>query len=153
MERPLRIWLAGALLGTACAGTQAATTIVECVEADGTVSFRSACPPGTQKRGERQYATIIGGGGDRTRADLPPVSLYVVENCEPCNVVRDALIARNVPYTVKDITHDAALQQELREVSDGFLIPTLMVGDTALAGHDRAALDAALIAAGYLEAE
>ncbi|MEQ8233282.1 MAG: glutaredoxin family protein [Gammaproteobacteria bacterium] len=131
--------------------TTPARTVVECIDGDGNVSFRDRCPPGMTKQGEKQ---LRGVGGDEapsidTIAAANPVTLYVVPQCDACDLVRNALDGYEIPFTVKDVQDDAAAQEELKGRSGGLTVPTTLIGERVLTGYSRDAIDGALRQAGY----
>ncbi|MEQ8663547.1 MAG: glutaredoxin family protein [Gammaproteobacteria bacterium] len=130
-----------------------ARSVVECVDGDGNVSFRDSCPPGMTKKGEKRLRGV--GGSDADGPDLAdiaaahPVTVYVVPQCDACDLVRNALSSRDIPHTVKDVQDDAAAQEELKGRSGGLTVPTTLVGERVLTGYSRDAIDGALRQAGY----
>jgi glutaredoxin len=128
-----------------------ARTVVECVDADGNVSFRDRCPPGMTKKGEKQLRGV-NSAPEPSVADIAatnPVMVYVVPQCDACDLVRNALDSRDIPYDLRDVQDDAAAQEELKGRSGGLTVPTTLVGDRVLTGYSRDAIDGALRQAGY----
>jgi glutaredoxin len=154
MQRAKQVVLWGSLAAivTALAATAvSALTILECKDKDGTVSFSDLCPPGSVKIGERRYAAI---GGERNpdaryAPERPTITLYSVANCDACDLVRNVLDTRAVPYNEKNVADDAATQEELRTATGALNVPTVLIGTTPLSGYNRSALEAALNNAGY----
>ncbi len=129
----------------------AAVTVVECVDADGTSSFRDKCPPGTTKTGDKKL-TGIAPNKAKTAAEVAasmPVFLYTVPNCDACDLVRNALSTRGVPVTEKNVEDNSANQDELKAKAGSLTVPSVVVGCTVLSGYNRSALDNALNQAGY----
>ena len=68
-----------------------ALTVVECVDADGTTSFRDSCPPGVEVKGTKELP-------GKRKDDIPPsvadvakdnpVVLFVAPNCNACDLVK-----------------------------------------------------------------
>jgi glutaredoxin len=143
------------LLTVTGSGPAAAVTVYECVDEAGNSSFRDRCPPGTIKKGERQVT------GDRKEAPpditettkTSPVTLYIGPQCDACDLVRASLQSRGVPFTVKDASKSAEVQQELLKAtgSEGgaVVVPTLMVGTESINGYNKKAIDDVLNRAGY----
>ncbi|MFT4580965.1 MAG: glutaredoxin [Gammaproteobacteria bacterium] len=132
----------------------AAITVVECIDSDGNSSFRDNCPPGmslkstqTLRGDKKEDATSP--SSDQAALDSPVV-FYSAPNCEACELVRDQLKGRDIPYTEKDATSDQAVQGELAAVTGGPLtVPTVTVGEQKFTGYNRSDLKSALTDAGY----
>jgi glutaredoxin len=127
-----------------------AVTVVECRSPDGNVSFRDRCPPGTEKTGQKRVAT--GKKRSATASETAaqnPVTLYSVPNCDACDLVRNRLTTRAIPFTEKSVETDVGAQQELKEKSGSLTVPTITVGAASIQGYDRTALDSGLERAGY----
>ncbi|MGQ0656755.1 MAG: glutaredoxin family protein [Chromatiales bacterium] len=138
----------------ATAAPAAAVTIVECVDETGHSSFRSFCPPGTSKKGEKKLA------GDRKPDTIDinliaaqhPVTLYAAPNCQACDLVRIQLQSRGVPFAEKDVSADVEKQNELRSLVGGsgaLTVPVVHLDEDILTGYNQQALDASLSRAGY----
>ena len=131
-----------------------AITVVECVDSAGHSSFRDRCPPEmtVAARMELRGKPEVVGPDLEEIAKSHPVVLYSAPNCEACDLVRDQLIARKVPFSEKDSSEDREVQSALAEATGGTLtVPTTSVGDQSFVGHKKSELDAALSAAGYPE--
>ncbi|MGR8920395.1 MAG: glutaredoxin family protein [Gammaproteobacteria bacterium] len=129
----------------------AAVTVVECVDAEGNSSFRDTCPPGTTKKGEKQLRGL-GGTKEMSIAQVAasnPVTVYVVPECDACDLVRNSLSSREIPFKEVDVQDNAELQQELKSIAGGLTVPAIVVGDDVLTGYSRDAIDGALAKAGY----
>ena len=129
----------------------AARTVVECREADGSLSFRDHCPPNEAKTGEKRLrnAPKISELSAAQLAKTTPVILYSVPNCDACDLIRLQLQSRTIPFTEKDVSSNAVTQQELQTASGALTVPTVLIGDKAQAGYDRAALNQRLTEVGF----
>lgn len=128
-----------------------AATIVECEDAAGNRSFEAACPPGSQLVEEKKYYTGPKNTGpdlDRLQAEQPVV-LYSVPTCEACDVVRSYLNSRGTPFTEKNVSDDAALQEELSAISGELSVPVVTIGEQMVSGYNKPALKEKLDTAGY----
>jgi len=144
--------LAGFIL--AAAVPVSAVTVVSCKDQDGSTYFADRCPPGAVRMAEKEVR-----GGPRRDAEAAlaevakthPVVFYSVSDCDACDLVRQQLKSRNVPYTEKDVgPNQIDNQQALKAVGSGNMtVPTVVVGTQAFTGYSRAALDAGLDGAGY----
>lgn len=143
----------GPALTLALAGhvSAAAITVVECVDAAGAASFRDRCPPGTVQTGELQIhnATVAADGSLEEVASENPVLLYVVPECDACDLVRNLLQKRSIPYDEVDVQDNAERQENLKALSGGLVVPAVTIGATVLTGYSKTGLDNALTQAGY----
>ncbi len=128
-----------------------AVTVVECVDAEGNSSFRSACPPGTTKKGEKHLRGTRAPEepGMEEIAAANPITLYSVPDCDACDLVRNALAGRGIPFTETDVQDNAERQEELKAATGGLTVPALKIGERVLTGYSRDAIDGALEQAGY----
>ena len=131
-----------------------AVTVVECVDTDGNSSFRDKCPVGMTVKGTKKLPgsrekVETGPSAEDAIRDFPVV-FFTTPECEACELVRDQLNGRDVPYTEKDATNDRAIQGELAKITGGALtVPTVTVGEQKFTGYSRNDLKAALTEAGY----
>jgi glutaredoxin 3 len=132
----------------------AATKVYECIGASGKTTFSDHCPPGTRKK-EIQFQTSVSALSAEEKAEKSEekaegsVILYSVERCDACDLVRNFLKTRNIPFTEKNVTDDMDIQKEIREKSGSVTVPVTMIGGKTLRGYDSYALSDAIIAAGY----
>lgn len=78
-----------------------------------------------------------------------PVTLYTSPNCkEGCDAARAALNRRSVPFKEVQVW-DEATNGELKRVSGGNDVPTLVVGRSVHRGFEQGAYDALLDSARY----
>lgn len=141
-------------LALAAAGAVSAVTVVSCKDKDGSTYFADRCPPGAVQLGEKEVR------GDRRRdpaaelaevAKAHPVVLYSIAGCDACDLVRQQLQARKIPFTEKDVGADQIdNQQALKAAGKGNMtVPTVAIGERTFTGYSRAALDLGLDDAGY----
>jgi glutaredoxin len=129
----------------------AAVTVLECVDDAGNSSFRDKCPPGSTKAGDKVFLGVSSKKAKSAKeiAAENPVVVYSIPNCDPCDLVRNVLNTRGVPFSEKNIQDDAALQTELKAKTGDLTVPSVLVGATVLTGYNRAALESALNQASY----
>ena len=78
-----------------------------------------------------------------------PVTLYTSPNCkQPCAAARDALNKRAVPFKEVQVWNNET-NEELKRVSGGNDVPTLVVGRSVHRGFEQTAYDALLDSARY----
>jgi len=146
-----RMYFVGLVLALTT-GSAAAVTVYQCKDTDGNLTYESACPPGTTEVKQQDYDAEGGQAPVQPTGDLPEVTLYLVPECDTCAQTRDFLEARDIPFTTKDVKTDFALQEELKKRSGSLRAPTVVVGETAVVGFNRAGLTAALQESGYIPA-
>jgi glutaredoxin len=135
------------------AGKAGAVTIYECEDEAGNRSFQQACPPGTTRIDTRQVYT----GPRETVPDMAaisaeaPVVFYSVPTCDACDLVRNYLDQRGIPFTENNVSNDIDLQGELMERTGELSVPVVMVGDQQISGYNQPLLESELNAAGYPE--
>ncbi len=124
------------------------------VDEYGNVTYTSTLPFGSESDVEIRD---IEGGVDpaddfiaRDKATgLSPVTLYAVEKCRICDVIRKQLKARNVPFTDVDPSQDPVVYNKLQEITGGSSVPAISVGDKVISRYSYLELKEALNAAGY----
>lgn len=142
----LAVWLA-----TSSMAASAATTVLQCEDADGNHTFQERCPPGAKaviikqiQTGSRNSTAIL----DMLQEEKPVV-LFRVANCEACDRVRSYLRCRGVPFAEKDVSNNAAVQEELMTKTGELSVPVITIGDEVVDGYSDADLKHHLDAAGY----
>ena len=129
----------------------AAVTVVECVDGDGNSSFRDKCLPGTTKKADKKLLGVST-KKEATAADIAaanPVILYSVPACDACDLMRNVLTTRNIPFNEKNVQDNVANQQEMKAKTGALTVPALTVGSTVVTGYSRSAVDNALNQVGY----
>ncbi len=132
-------------------------TIYRWVDKDGKVVFSDTPPPkeiatSTQKR--------VGGGAYSDTAGLPyatqlamqrnPVTLYTASDCGTfCEQGRTLLSRRGIPYSERDASNDPKAAEAVEKAVGAFIVPVLMVGESALKGFDEGTWQSTLDTAGY----
>lgn len=130
--------------------TPAKTTVVQCVDANGEVTWRSACPPDQSEVARRDVYT--GENRDTARVaakQQAPVLLYTVSACETCDLVRTFLDRIGVPYTEFDLETDVAAQDRLEAQLGRLVAPVTSIGSDVIEGYDRSRIRALAVDAGY----
>lgn len=122
------------------------------VDEDGNVTYQDQPPP--DESGQVQtFGEPAGESEDAAAAGttLPDVdiTLYSIEVCNACDLVRELLDERGLPFTEKDAEHSVAVQDELREVSGVLSVPVLAIGDEVLSGFNRELILRVLRDAGF----
>lgn len=109
------------------------------VDEDGNVTYQDQPPPDDSGQVQAFDESPDESTGGAQGAALPDVdlTLYSIEVCDACDLVRNLLNERGLPFTEKDAENDAAVQEELREVSGALSVPALAIGDEVLTGFNR----------------
>lgn len=129
-----------------------AVTVFECIDGAGDKSFRDKCPPGMTIRSTQKLPTELS-GKDPTIKDVlreSPVVLFSATSCAACDLVRDQLEQRSVPFTEKNATENRDVQAELAKITGGpLIVPTMTIGPQKFSDYSRSDLKSALTDAGY----
>lgn len=136
-----------------CWGTQqaAARTIVECVDAEGNSFFSDKCPPEATKKDEK-HLLGVGPKSDPAigaAALAYPITVYTIPECDACDLIRQSLRGRGIPFTELDVQDNAERQTAMQHATGGLTVPSVTVGEKVVTGYSREGLDQALKAAGY----
>jgi glutaredoxin len=133
-----------------------AVTIFECVDEAGNSTYQDRCPPGTTPANEKDFRT---GSGDSKPAATPgaappdvEILMYSAPNCDACLILRGVLDEYKAPYTDKNINAGDEVKRELQEKVGGaetLTIPTIIVGETVIAGFKKDNLISTLEQAGF----
>ncbi|RME32585.1 MAG: glutaredoxin family protein [Gammaproteobacteria bacterium] len=135
------------------AGGARAATVIECVDAEGRHSFQDHCPVGT-----REVRKLRIGPERKKEPEAPdleqlaadhPITLYAVPDCEACDLVRQYLRERNLPFTERDASSDVAVQTDLKALAGTLTVPVLSVDDKVIKGYNSQLLDVTLSQIGY----
>jgi glutaredoxin len=125
-----------------------AVVVYECEDGLGNRAFERHCPPGTTLISERKIYT------GKKDADIPDVDItfYTVPSCDACDIVRNVLDKYGAQYAEKNVKEDVALQIELQERTgeEGTLsVPTVIIGEKMIIGHNKQNLVSILEEAGF----
>lgn len=140
--------IGGALIAT---GAQAGK-LYKWVDADGNVSYQDKAPP--EDNGKVEHKEL---GKEKSAkpegldelAERVPVVLYAIPKCSPCDLARNYLKARGVPFADKDASTDVAVQADLRKRAGSLSVPTIAVGEKVITEFSQAWLESELTQAGY----
>lgn len=119
------------------------------VDDEGNVTYQDRPPPDNSG----QVQTIGETAEETAAAELPDVDvvLYAIEVCESCDLVRNLLTERGVPFSERDAEADAEIQEELKEIAGVLSVPVLVIGgDEVLTGYNRDLIENELEEAGFV---
>jgi len=117
------------------------------VDEDGNVTYQDRPPP----EASDQMQTFGGSAETDPAAALQDVALtlYTKQQCDACDLVRELLNERGLPFTEKNAGTDAEVQAELKELAGVLAVPVLAIGDRVLAGYNRDLILSELVEAGF----
>ena len=73
------------------------------------------------------------------------VIIYSTPTCPYCKQAKAYFKERNVMYTEKDVSSDAAAQAEMTKKSGGFIgVPVIDINGTIIQGFDKPKIESAL---------
>ena len=131
-----------------------ADKVLQCKDEEGNISYQEFCPPGTTAVGEKQYGrkNKTSAESETTNADIS-ATMYVVPDCDTCDLVREFLEFRKISVTEKNVNDSLEVQNELKDKtgSEDLKVPVTFIGENSVTGYDRQQLQAALKSAGYTE--
>jgi glutaredoxin len=141
--------LAALLVGLPC------HALYKVVGPDGRVTYTDR-PPATAPGSK--VSSLGAGGNAIAETQLPlelrqpavryPVTLYTMNNCNPCDAARELLRQRGIPFAEKQVLsrEDA---EALQRLSGGTQAPTLAIGSQVLRGLSGDTWNSYLDSAGY----
>lgn len=152
----MRVLLAVILAGvSATAGAQ----LYRWTDEKGKVHFGDTPPP-TSAREVQKKAAVRGGDAktapgtaaepfvlQQARRDYP-ITLYSTPGCEACDLARQLLNGRGLPFREVSVTTDQQIA-ELTNAVGSNSVPAMVVGPTVVKGFEEGAYQRALDAAGY----
>ncbi|MEN6584844.1 MAG: glutaredoxin family protein, partial [Sulfuricella sp.] len=125
------------------------------VDGEGKVHYTDQQPPASAKKVEEKHL----GGNSIDTSGLPyktrqavmksPVTLFASDCGMGCDLARELLSQRGIPYTTKNPQTSSDDAQALKKLTGELNVPVLVVGSAVNKGYEKGAWDAALDAAGY----
>lgn len=127
-------------------GSAGAATVYRWVDQAGHVIYQDTPPPpGAHDVQEKDLTS----GASTTRAAHPPVIVYVIPHCPPCDSIQHFLKRRQVPFTEVNIADDPKLRADMERKTGYASVPTVSVGKTNINGFVPSWLQSELTKAGY----
>jgi glutaredoxin len=128
----------------ACAAGAASAQLYRWTDEKGRVHITDTPPPPSAKSVQKTKPGAV----TQAIKDFP-VTLYTSPSCkEGCAAARAALNRRSVPFKEVQVS-DEPTNEELKRVSGGNDVPTLVVGRSVHRGFEQGAYDALLDSARY----
>jgi hypothetical protein len=143
------------LVVLACAGAASAQPLYRWTDENGRVHITDTPPPASARNVRKIKPVAPRAAEPEQSFELRqamrdfPVTLYTAPNCkEPCAAARGQLNKRAVPFKEVQVWDQQSID-ELRRISDGEDVPTLVVGRSVHRGFGQEPYDALLDAARY----
>jgi glutaredoxin len=152
------------LIGLICTGCMAmllspvhAQTVYRSIGADGHITFSDKPPTASAKMTPVETGAKDAGTGGATLpfelsqlANKYPVTLFTSKDCAPCDMGRQLLRTRGVPFTEKTVTTTED-SEAFQRLSGGSSLPLLSLGSQQIKGFSDFEWNQYLNAAGYPE--
>jgi glutaredoxin len=149
----IRFTLLGIVL--ACVAGAATAQLYRWTDEKGRVHITDTPPPASAKNVQKKKPGAVSAVESQTPFELNqairdyPVTLYTSPNCKaPCDAARGVLNKRGVPFKEVQVWEEQS-NAELKRVSGGNDVPTLVVGRSVHRGFEPGAYDALLDSARY----
>jgi glutaredoxin-like YruB-family protein len=65
------------------------------------------------------------------------VTIYSTPTCHFCQLAKEFLTEKNIPYTNYDVSMDAAKRQEMIQMTGQLGVPVIVINDSIMVGFDR----------------
>ncbi|MHB0973394.1 MAG: glutaredoxin family protein [Thiobacillus sp.] len=142
------MWLAAA------STSLAAASLYQWKDAQGrTVYSDQPPPPNIHNAQQRAFKGSVIEGNEsyavRIAREKHPITLYTSACGAPCDLARQLLIQRGVPFSSKDLQASEEARNEVQKLTGKLNVPVLMVGSDKLEGFEAGQWQAALDRAGY----
>lgn len=146
--------LAAALIGLAPGAS--AQQVHRWVDSSGRVHYSDLPPPPDARKVEERLIRSSQGAAEamsfatRKANENFPVTLYVTDNCGPCDSARQYLNGRKIPFAETRVSTPEQVAELSRVTGDEApKVPVMTVGSKPYKGWEQGAWNAALDAAGY----
>jgi len=149
----INLLLVTALMAIGIPAAQA-DTLYKWVDNQGRISYHDQPPP--EGAGYRVEQKVLGSGNKHKEDDKLskvvekfPVVLYSVPDCGSCDLARQYLEKRKVPFTEQNLNANPELQQTLKKKIGSLSAPTIMIGEKVMKGYVESVLEGQLDEVGY----
>jgi len=154
MKRLATVFVGTALICTATVAMAAGA--YKWVDADGKVHYSDAPPPDGARMVEETNVPVRpstkAGPDVASIAAAHPVTLYVISDCQTCDLARQYLKRRGVPFAETNVENDPEAQAAMKQRVGALAVPTIIVGEKVMKGYVESLLEGELDAAGYPKA-
>jgi glutaredoxin len=109
------------------------------VDEHGNVTYQDRPPPDESGQVQSIGRTTEQSADETLDGTLPDVdlTLYSIDDCDSCDLVRKVLMERGVPFSEKDAEANVEVQEELKKVAGVLSVPTLAIGDEVITGYNK----------------
>jgi len=134
-----------------------AAKLYKWVDEDGNVSYHSQPPRDDSKYKVEekdfgyQLESSRKSGEIKNRDRKFPITLYMTPKCATCDLVRQYLNSKKLPYSELNVQGNTAMQAELKRVSGKLEVPVVTIGNGLVRGYSLEELNKQLIEVGYLD--
>ena len=104
----------------------------KCLDVVGEMTFSYACPPGTTSSGQTR---LKGTSMDDGKAKA--VTLYSVEDCDTCDLVRNQLNRRGIPFNERNVRREVDVPEAVKNEAGTVPVPTVTVGAQVVVGYNQ----------------
>lgn len=133
----------------------AAERLYKWVDPYGNVTYQDRPPP--EGQGGRVEEKLLGdknsGSDDPAISAVAakfPVTLYVTTTCAPCDVARNYLKSRKIPFAEINVSEkNPEAQEAMRQKVGELSVPTITVGSKVMKGYLESLVEGELDQAGY----
>ena len=132
----------------------AAAQLYQWKDAQGRTIYSDQAPPVSVQNAQKKdfKGSFIEGGESyavKVAREKHPITLYTSACGSPCDLARQLLIERGVPFSSKDLQASEAARNEVQKLTGKLNVPVLLVGSDKLDGFEAGQWQAALDRAGY----
>lgn len=72
------------------------------------------------------------------------VKIYSTPTCPNCNLAKEYLKEKNIPFEIIDVAEDPAKAEEMVQKSGQMSVPVILVDENIIVGFDKEKLNQAL---------
>ena len=65
------------------------------------------------------------------------VTIYSTPTCHFCQLAKEFLTEKNIPYTNYDVSQDAAKRMEMVQITGQLGVPVIVIENSVMVGYDR----------------
>ncbi|MHB8346334.1 MAG: glutaredoxin domain-containing protein [Acidiferrobacterales bacterium] len=144
--------IAALLVVSTVTGAASHAAIYRWVDKHGNVVYQDQPPPAGAAHVQVRKLDVVpdrgGRAADESRAQRAIV-LYTVPHCDSCDLARNYLKRRDIPFSEVDVATDPKAQQKMRKAVGDLTVPAVTVGSKVIQGYAPSQLSSALDHAGY----
>ncbi len=151
MKAALVLMAIGMAVASASTG---ATQLYQWKDAQGRMVYSDQQPPPSVRNAQQKSfkGSVIDGNESyaaKSAREKFPITLYASACGVPCDLARQLLSDRGVPYSSKDPQASPEAQADLKKLTGNLSVPVLIIGADRIDGFEAGQWQAALDRAGY----